>query len=855
MEENTVLPTDSVESEVNAEEQITPMKGMFKEWFLDYASYVILERAVPLINDGLKPVHRRILHTMKTVDDGRYNKVANIIGQTMQYHPHGDRSIGDALITLGQKELLIDTQGNWGNTYTGDGAAAPRYIEARLTKFALEVLYSPKITEWVASYDGRNKEPEALPVKFPLLLHQGVEGIAVGLASKILPHNFLELIDASIAALKGKDFEIYPDFPTGGYIDVHRYNEGLRGGAVKVRAKISPIDNSTLVITELPFGKTTESLIESIIKANNANKIKIRKILDNTSDKVEILIKLPKDADPNQTIDALYAVTDCEISISPNSCVIREKRPEFLSVKTILRYTAEKTKELLKKELLVRKQELETAWHNQSLERIFIENRMYKDAEFENSKSNDAAIKYLDQRLDPFKPKLLRPIEKDDIQRLLEIRMARILKHNADKAEKSLLVIEDELKQVEHDIEHITEFAINYYKSIKKKYGKGHERKTEIRDFENIEVAKVVVANEKLYANFETGFIGTDAKNGDYICDCSDVDEIIVFTNRGTFKVFKVSNKSFMGKDVIHAAVFKKNDTTTIYNLIYRDGIGGTIYGKRFFVNGITRDKEYDLTKGTDKSKVLYFTANPHGEAEIIRVVLRPRPKLRKTSFNFDFSDLAIKGRSSQGNIVTKYSIHRIKLKEKGKSTLESKKIYFDNKLKRINYDGVGELIDDFNVEDRIIVFNSAGYVKFYNLETSNRFDDDLMLIEKYDETKVWSLIYFDPEKQTHHVKRFKTNPNNNGDRVVPLDDFKMVKISGVENTRFQVKFGGEHASKEELVIQAEEFIAVKGISAKGKILTKLEISSIHELEPLVVKDSEKETVQVKEKLSSLFDN
>ncbi|MDP4206517.1 MAG: DNA gyrase/topoisomerase IV subunit A, partial [Bacteroidota bacterium] len=693
------------------------LTGMYKDWFLDYASYVILERAVPNVEDGLKPVQRRILHAMKRMDDGRYNKVANIIGSTMQFHPHGDASIGDALVQLGQKDLLIDCQGNWGNILTGDSAAAPRYIEARLSKFATEVVFNPKTTEWMQSYDGRNKEPVALPVKFPLLLAQGVEGIAVGLASKILPHNFNELIDASIAYLNHESFELYPDFPTGGFVDCSRYNDGLRGGAVKVRSRISKLDKKTLVITEIPYGRTTTSVIESILKANEKGKIKVRKVDDNTALHVEILVHLTNDVSPDKTIDALYAFTDCEVSISPNSCVIDDDKPLFMGVADMLKRSTDNTVRLLTLELEIHKGELLEDWHFSSLEKIFIEERIYKDKEFEESKNMDEAIAHIDLRLEPFKPKLKREITRDDILRLMEIKMGRILKFNTDKADEHILAIEEEVARIDYNLNHIIEFTINYFKRIKEKFGKGRDRKTEIRSFESIIATKVVVANQKLYIDREEGFLGTALKKAEYLCDCSDIDDVIVFRKDGTYFISKVSDKSSIGKNILHVAIFRKNDTRTIYNLVYRDGKSGSTYMKRFAVTGVTRDKEYNMTQGTAGTRILYFSANPNGEAEILRVVLKPKPRLKKLLFEEDLHNLAIKNRSSMGNILSKNEVHKITLKERGISTLGGRQIWFDESVKRINADGRGQYLGEFSGDDKIVVITDDGCYQLYSFD------------------------------------------------------------------------------------------------------------------------------------------
>ncbi|WP_238480370.1 DNA gyrase/topoisomerase IV subunit A [Mangrovibacterium lignilyticum] len=832
------IKTDQSGSEM--EDNITYLPGMYKNWFLDYASYVILERAVPYVNDGLKPVQRRILHAMKEMDDGRYNKVANIIGQTMQYHPHGDASIGDALVQLGQKDLLIDAQGNWGNILTGDGSAAPRYIEARLSKFALDVVFNPKTTQWKLSYDGRNKEPVTLPVKFPLLLAQGVEGIAVGLASKILPHNFLELIDASIAHLQNEEFELYPDFPTGGSVDVSKYNDGLRGGAVKVRAKIEKQDNKTLVITELPFGRTTSSLIESIIKANEKSKIKIKHIDDNTSDKVEILVHLAPGVSSDKTIDALYAFTDCEVSISPNSCIIENDKPVFLGVTDILIRNTNQTVAMLKLELEIRKSELQNALHFASLEKIFIEERIYKDKEFEQSENMDEAIAHIDKRLGPWKPKLIREVTREDILKLMEIRMARILKFNSDKANDHIQSIEDEIKEIDHNIKNIIPFSIDYYERIKAKYGKGKERKTELRNFENIVATKVVVANEKLYFDSEEGFIGTSLRKAEYVCDCSDIDDVIVFRKDGTYFITKVSDKAFIGKNIQHLAVFKKNDKRTIYNVVYRDGKQGHFYMKRFAVTGVTRDKEYDVTRGTAGSRIWYFSANPNGEAEVLKVTLKPKARLKRLMFEVDMGELAIKGRGAMGNILSKYELHKIVLKEKGVSTLGGRKIWFDSDVLRLNSDGRGKFLGEFQGDDEILVLYKNGDYQLYNFDLSNHFDQDILAIEKFDHEKVLSVVYYDAEQEFYYVKRFQVD-DVQGKRLSFIGDHpgnKLISITWVHYPRLEITFGGKNAQRENEIIEVSEFIGVKSYKARGKRLTNYEIDNIAEIEP-VVKDED----------------
>ncbi|MBP7170634.1 MAG: DNA gyrase/topoisomerase IV subunit A, partial [Bacteroidales bacterium] len=736
----------------------THITGMYKDWFLDYASYVILERAVPHLDDGLKPVQRRILHAMKRLDDGRYNKVANIIGYTMQYHPHGDASIGEALVQLGQKDLLIDTQGNWGNILTGDSAAAPRYIEARLSKFALEVVFNPKTTEWMLSYDGRNQEPVTLPVKFPLLLAQGVEGIAVGLASKILPHNFNELIDAAISYLKGKDFELYPDFPTGGLADCSRYNDGLRGGAVKVRARIQKLDRKTLAITEIPFGKTTTSLIESILKANDKGKIKIKRIDDNTAENVEILIHLHPDANPDMTIDALYAFTDCEMSISTNSCVIYDDKPRFMGVKDILRASVDRTKELLTMELNIRLAELEEDWHFSSLEKIFFEERIYRELE-KDTETWDLVIEAIERGFDPYRKLLRREITRDDILKLTEKPVRKISKFDIKKADEHIKAVEAEMEQVKHHLANIVTYTIDYYQQIKKKYGKGRDRKTELRSFDTIVATKVVVANEKLYVNRAEGFVGTGLKKDEYVCDCSDIDDVIVILRNGKYYIRKVQEKDFFGKDIVHVGVYKKNDTRTIYNVVYRDGLNGDIMMKRCAINGTTRDKEYDITKGTQGSQILWLSANPNGETEVLKVYLKPRPRLRNLILELDFSQLAVKGRGSQGNIFTRYAIHKIMLKEKIAGAVEGVKVWYDPEVMRLNHEGQGELLGEFLPDERVLVVNPDGTYFLANTNYALRFDVQPLLVEKFNPHKVFSAVYFDGEQKQYYLKRFRFEP------------------------------------------------------------------------------------------------
>ncbi|WP_066630176.1 DNA gyrase/topoisomerase IV subunit A [Labilibacter marinus] len=829
-----------------ADTRISHLGGMYKSWFLDYASYVILERAVPHLNDGLKPVQRRILHAMRRMDDGRYNKVANIIGFTMQFHPHGDASIGDALVQLGQKDLLIDCQGNWGNVATGDGAAAARYIEARLTKFAQEVVFNPKTTHWKMSYDGRNKEPITLPVKFPLLLAQGVEGIAVGLASKLLPHNFNELIDASVAHLEGKGFEIFPDFPTGGMADVSRYNDGIRGGAVKVRARIVKEDNRTLNITDIPFGKNTTTLIESIIKANDKGKIKIKKIDDNTAEKVEILIHLPNGVSTDKTIDALYAFTDCEISISPNSCLIEDNTPKFMPVSEILRRNTDNTVHLLTRELEIRRGELEEAWHFSSLERIFIENRIYQ--KIEDCETMEAIIQTIDHGLEPFKKNLRRDVTRDDIIKLTEIKIKRISRFDAKKADEYIASIEEELEQIAYNLENIIPYSIKYYKHIKKTYGKNHPRQTEIRSFESIEASKVVVKNEKLYINRAEGFMGTSLRRDEFVCDCSDIDDIIIFYKDGRYLITKVSDKAFIGKGILHLAVFKKSDTRTIYNLVYRDGKGGSSYVKRFAVTGITRDKEYNVTKGTKGSDILYFSANPNGEAEVLKVILKPKARIRNMIFDFDMAELAIKGRGAMGNILTKYEVQKVSLRKKGVSTLGGRKIWFDKDVLRINSDSRGDYLGEFHADDTILVITKEG--KFYhtNFDLSNHYEDNILLIEKFNADKVWSVAYYDADQKYFYLKRFQVEASTKPQSFIG-DHSKsyLVRVTTVDYPRLEVKFGGDDKEKDKMIVEVDEFIGVKSFKARGKRLTTYQVSKINELEPIRLPEPKEPEPEVKE--------
>lgn len=843
-EDEPQLVMESSGEENGSIRSIQHLDGMYQKWFLDYASYVILERAVPYINDGLKPVQRRILHSMRELDDGRYNKVANIIGNTMKYHPHGDASIGDALVQLGQKELLVDCQGNWGNILTGDDAAAPRYIEARLSKFALEVVFNPKTTVWKPSYDGRNKEPITLPVKFPLLLAQGVEGIAVGLASKILPHNFNELMDACIAHLKHEDFVLYPDFPTRGMIDVSKYNDGMRGGAVKIRARIEKdSNNKALKITEIPFGRTTSTLIDSILKANEKGKIKIKKIDDNTSRDVEILIQLAPGVSSDKTIDALYAFTDCELSISPNSCVIENEKPRFMPVSDILRQSVDDTVKLLQLELEIRLHELQEEWHSASLEKIFIEQQIYKDKEYEESKSGEEAIPHVRMRLEPFTGRFFREISDEDILRLFEIRMKRIFRFDSEEADRKIEGLEKDIAQIKHDIEHIIPYSIAYYERIKAKYGKGRERKTEIRSFENIEAAKVVIANEKLYINREEGFIGTALKKDEYICDCSDMDDLIIFKKDGTYYVTKVADKIFVGKDILYVNVFKKNDKRTIYNAIYRDGKYGASYVKRFNVTGVTRDKVYNLTKGTSGSKVLHFSANPNGEAEVVKVCLKPKPNLKKLVFEYDFADLAIKGRDSQGNTLSKNDIHKINVVQKGISTLGGCKIWLDEDVLRLNTDNRGKYLGEFQGEDRILVVNKNGTYYTTDFDLNNHYEDGYLVFEKFEAGKVWSAVFFDAEQNYYYLKRFRFEESARLNTIIgEAEASRLVALSCERHPRFEILFGGRYESRPAEVVVADEFIAEKSFKARGKRLTTFEVKAIREIEPLV---KEEETAEL----------
>ena len=817
-----------------SQETITRVTGMYKDWFLDYASYVILERAVPAIEDGFKPVQRRIMQSMKDLDDGRYNKVANIVGHTMQYHPHGDASIGDAMVQIGQKDLLIDMQGNWGNILTGDSAAASRYIEARLSKFALDVVYNPKITEWQSSYDGRRKEPVNLPVMFPLLLAQGGEGIAVGLSTKILPHNFIELIDASIKHLKGKNFTILPDFPTAGIADCSDYRDGVRGGKIRVRAKISQIDKVTLAITEIPYGTTTTSLIDSILKANDKGKIKIKKIEDNTAAEVEILVHLPSGISPDKTIDALYAFTNCENSISPLGCVIEDNKPLFIGVTEMLRRSTDHTVQLLKSNLEIKLDEFEEQWHFASLERIFIENRIYRDIEEEETW--EGVIAAIDKGLQPHIKHLKRAITEEDIVRLTEIRIKRISKFDIDKAQQKIDALEEQIAQVKHDLEHLTDYAIAYFTRLKNDYGKGRERLTELRLFDDVDATKVVIRNTKLYVNREEGFIGTSLKKDEYVCDCSDIDDIIVFTKEGKMMVTKVDDKKFIGKDIIHVAVFKKKDKRTIYNMIYRDGAKGPSYVKRFAVTGTTRDKEYDLTNETKGSSMLYFSANPNGEAEVITIYLRQVGSIKKLKWDLDFADILIKGRNSKGNVVTKYAVKKIELKEKGLSTLKPRKIWFDDAVQRLNVDGRGELIGEFRGEDRLLVITQSGLIKTILPELTTHFDDDMIVLEKWVPKKPISALYYDGEKERYFVKRFLIENENKEELFISDHGKSQLEIVSTDwRPIAEIVFNKERGKdqRDNLELNFEDFIAVKGIKALGNQLTTDRIKQVNLLESL----------------------
>ena len=810
------------------------LSGMYQNWFLDYASYVILERAVPHIMDGLKPVQRRILHSMRRMEDGRYNKVANIVGHTMQFHPHGDASIGDALVQLGQKDLLIDCQGNWGNILTGDSAAAPRYIEARLSKFALDVVFNPKTTEWKLSYDGRNREPVTLPVKFPLLLVQGVEGIAVGLSSKILPHNFNELCDAAVSYLHGEDFRLYPDFQTGGSIDVSKYNDGERGGSVRVRSRIEKVDNKTLAVREIPYGKTVASVCDSIVKASEKGKIKIRKVEDLTSGNVEILVHLTPGTSSDKTIDALYAFTDCEVSISPNCCVIDDRKPHFLTVSDVLRKSVDNTRDLLRRELEIHRDEVRESLHFASLEKIFIEERIYKDKEFEQAPTMDAACEHIDLRLTPYYPQFIREVTKDDILRLMEIKMARILKFNSDKAEEQIARMKADIEETERHLANLVEYTVDWFRMLKEKYGKNFPRRTELRNFDTIDSTKVIEANEKLYINREEGFIGTSLKKDEFLANCSNLDDVILFFRDGRYLITPVADKKFVGKNILYANVFKKNDKRTIYNVCYRDGKDGTTYIKRFAVTSIVRDREYDVTQGTPDSKIMYFSANPNGEAEIIKVTLKPNPRIRKIIFEEDFSRIGIKGRQAIGNMLTRNPVHKITLKQRGGSTLGGRKVWFDRDVLRLNYDGRGEYLGEYQSGELILVVLNNGDFYTTNFDVNNHYEDGIRIMEKFDPNKVWTAVLYDADQQNYpYIKRFCFEAGNRKQNYLGDNkNSKLILLTDECYPRLEVVFGGHDSFRDPMVIEADEFIAVKGFKAKGKRLTTYTIDTINELEP-----------------------
>ena len=828
------------------------LSGMYQNWFLDYASYVILERAVPHIEDGLKPVQRRILHSMKRMDDGRYNKVANIVGHTMQFHPHGDASIGDALVQMGQKDLLIDCQGNWGNILTGSRAAAPRYIEARLSKFALETLFNHKTTAWQLSYDGRNKEPITLPVKFPLLLAQGADGIAVGLSSKILPHNFNELCDAAVSSLKGEPYQLYPDFPTGGSIDASKYNDGLRGGKVRVRAKIEKLDQKTLVIRDIPFSKTSETLIASITSAIEKGKIKARKVEDLTAAEVEILVHLAPGISSDKTIDALYAFTDCEVSISPNCCVIQDDKPVFITVSDVLNYSAQQTKDLIRQELEIRKAELMEQLFYASLEKIFIEERIYKDRKYEQAPNIDAACEHIDDRLTPYYPQLVREVTKDDILRLMEIKMKRILKFNKDKADELMANIKAEIADINRDLDNLIEVTCNWFRYLKEKYGAEHPRLTEIRSFENIDAVRVVEANEKLYINRQEGFIGTGLKKDEFVCNCSNLDDLIIFYKDGTYKILKVQEKIFVGKNIIHVQVQKKNDTRTTYNVVYRDGKQGFYYIKRFNVTSFTRDSEYNLTKGTPHSKVVYFTANPNGEAEVIKLTFEPNPKLKRLFLEFDFSQLAVKGRGANGNILSKHPIHRITLKSKGHSTLEGRDVWFDPDVQRINYEEHGTYLGKFNDDDRILVILSNGDLYTTNFDLNNHYEQNILRIEKLDTQKEWTLLFYNGEMQGQiYMKRFRMDlATKKAQNMLGNDQSAIALLTDTPYPRVQIDFNNTDTMQHEpLIVDCESFVDIKvaGFKAKGKRVAVWPVAGVTELEPLRQPEPQTEDAEIAE--------
>ncbi|MAM50555.1 MAG: DNA topoisomerase IV, partial [Flavobacteriaceae bacterium] len=822
---------EDLESENQSDDSLIPISGMYKDWFIDYASYVILERAVPSVEDGLKPVQRRILHSMKDLDDGRFNKVANIVGHTMQYHPHGDASISDAIVQIGQKDLLIETQGNWGNILTGDSAAASRYIEARLSQFALEVVYSPKITEWQLSYDGRRKEPVNLPLKFPLLLAQGAEGIAVGLSTKVLPHNFIELIDSSIKYLRGRRFDIFPDFPTGGVVDVTQYNDGKRGGRIKVRAKIDQLNKNTLVISQIPFTTTSSSLIESILKANDKGKIKVKKIEDNTSSEVEILIHLPSGVSPDKTIDALFAFTNCEVSISPLSCIIENHKPIFIGVSEVLKKSTDLTKELLGKELKVKKDELNQMWHNSTLEKIFIEKRIYRN--IEDKESWEDVLNAINKGLEPFINLLKKDINEDDIIRLTEIKIKRISKYDIDKADKKINQIEEDLKSVQFNLDNLNDYAIKYFKDLKVKYSKGRERKTEIRIFDDVDVKKVVVRNSKLYINRSEGFIGTTLRKEEFVEECSDIDDVIVFTEEGNMHVTKIERKKFVAKNIIHAAVFRKKDSRTVYNMIYKDGKTGTSYMKRFNVTGVTRDKTYNLTSSSPKTKVLYFSSNPNGEAEVVTIQLRQSGSIKKLKWDLDFGDLTIKGRSVKGNIVTKHSVNKVLFKEKGLSTLKPRKIWFDETVSRINVENRGDLLGEFKPDDDLLIVSSSGILKILPPDLSMHFPDDMIILEKADRSRPISVVYFNTKKNIYFIKRFVLGVLKGEQKYVDISrniQVELVSTDWKPVIELVVKNGKELTRDK---INVFDFISVKGIKAIGNQLSKKQLKEINLLDPI----------------------
>ncbi|MCM1022157.1 MAG: DNA gyrase/topoisomerase IV subunit A [Muribaculum sp.] len=822
------------------------LRGMFQNWFLDYASYVILERAVPHIDDGLKPVQRRILYSMKTLDDGRFNKVANIVGNTMQYHPHGDASINDALVQLGQKELLVETQGNWGNVLTGASAAAGRYIEARLSPFALEVLYNSKTTDWTMSYDGRKPEPVTLPAKFPLLLVQGVEGIAVGLSSKILPHNFNELIDAAVAYLRDEDFVLYPDFPTGGFLDISRYNDGQRGGAVRIRAKIEKVDNRTLAITEIPFGKTTGTLSESILRAGEKGKIKLRKVEDMTAAEARILVHLLPGTSSDKAIDALYAFTDCELSVSPNCCVISDRKPQFLGVSDVLRHSVDTTRSLLKRELEIQRDELLESLLFASLERIFIQERIYKDKQFEQGESMDAVVEHVARRLEPFVSDFWRQVTRDDILRLMEIRMKRILKFNADEADRLIRSYQERVEEINRNLANLTEFTIDWYIKLKEKYGAHYPRRTVIRGFDNIQAATVAEANERLYINREEGFIGTALKKDEFLCNCSDIDDIIIFYKDGRYKVVRVQDKMFVGKGVLYVNVFKRGDERTVYNAIYQNGKAGIYYMKRFFVKGVTRDKEYDLTQGLPGSKVVWFSANPNGEAEVVRVTLKPKLRLKTLQFDVDFSEIAIKGKASQGNIVTKNEVHRFSLKEKGVSTLGGRQVWFDPDVLRLNYEQRGDYMGEFSGNDQILVILKSGEYYMTNFDATNHYDENILRIEKYRPGHVWTAVVDDADQKFPYLKRFEFEPSAKRTRFIGENGASsLILLSDTAGCRLKVTFGGSDSFREPQIVDAAEFIAVKSSKARGKRLTTFIIESVEEIEPNPEQSVEEEASEI----------